>query len=653
LNLASNFFTVTQGANGNITPAGTGGVVSVATGANQTFTITPNTGYHIASLTVDSSAVAPLVSSYTFTNVTGNHTIAATFGAGTQDWPIQIIGASTVNLSKADFETLAAAHPSHTYNDTDGNLWQGVALYRLIGMVDDADPATFNSGLASVYSIKFTAADGYTKTMAPSDYAANFVFGNSEDVFLANQVKLAGASTWTELPLTKPTNASKLWYPVMSNGGGITVSNMRVGAITKIELLNLPVTTYAVTTSVTPAPALTAGCSVSGNGNYAAGSSISLNATAAAGWIFSGWSSNDITISNPAANPLIFTMPAKDVNVTGNFTLIPVVVVSVSPASQSVMAGMNFSVDLVIETNTPVRGWQANVAFDANKLACNGVTEGTFLSAYAASHSGGTVAGGTATIDNSGGHVTIPGYAITNAGTSGPTGTGTLCTIYFTAKNGVSGVAGIPLSGVVVVDANGTAISGVTAHSGAVTVTALSPFQFVLKAGWNTFSTPISLAASNNTLGTVLAGASYDMAYSYNAQTQAWVPLTNSFVIQPCDAIYIHMLADYTGTLTVNTALTPPPSKALQAGWNLISLAYTQPMKADEALLSIDVLAGGSPGYSQVLSQALSGQTGWIYVNGQVIADAGATGWMLPGKGYWVFMISAGILAGFTITPVP
>ena len=56
--------TVTQNVNGDISPETT----NVNYGTSQTFSITPNTGYSIASLTVDGSSVQP-TSSYTFNNV--------------------------------------------------------------------------------------------------------------------------------------------------------------------------------------------------------------------------------------------------------------------------------------------------------------------------------------------------------------------------------------------------------------------------------------------------------------------------------------------------------------------------------------------------------------------------------------------------------
>jgi photosystem II stability/assembly factor-like uncharacterized protein len=70
-------FTITAsaGANGSISPSG---AVAVDSGANQSFTITPNANYHVADVLVDGSSVGA-VTSYTFTNITANHTISATF----------------------------------------------------------------------------------------------------------------------------------------------------------------------------------------------------------------------------------------------------------------------------------------------------------------------------------------------------------------------------------------------------------------------------------------------------------------------------------------------------------------------------------------------------------------------------------------------
>lgn len=83
--------TASAGANGSITP---NGATSVASGANQSFTFTPASGYVVDTVTVDGVAVANPGASYTFTGVTANHTIHVTFkekpssgGGGGSDTP--------------------------------------------------------------------------------------------------------------------------------------------------------------------------------------------------------------------------------------------------------------------------------------------------------------------------------------------------------------------------------------------------------------------------------------------------------------------------------------------------------------------------------------------------------------------------------------
>ncbi|NOV02797.1 S-layer homology domain-containing protein [Paenibacillus planticolens] len=75
--------TASAGSNGIISPRGS---VIVTEGTNQTFAVMPNNGYMIDTLTVDSTTVTG--STYTFTNVTSNHTISVTF----KQTPIEPVG---------------------------------------------------------------------------------------------------------------------------------------------------------------------------------------------------------------------------------------------------------------------------------------------------------------------------------------------------------------------------------------------------------------------------------------------------------------------------------------------------------------------------------------------------------------------------------
>ena len=73
--------TPSAGANGSITP---GTATLVASGGSQAFSIMPNAGYQRDTVKVDGVDQPAAVTSgtYTFTNVTANHTISATFVVG-------------------------------------------------------------------------------------------------------------------------------------------------------------------------------------------------------------------------------------------------------------------------------------------------------------------------------------------------------------------------------------------------------------------------------------------------------------------------------------------------------------------------------------------------------------------------------------------
>jgi hypothetical protein len=95
--------TVTQGANGTISP----GTTTVAQGSSATFAIAPSSGYTIASVTVDGVSVGT-VSSYTFSNVQAAHTITAAFTSGTPTVVLLSQG-KTATASTQESTTYSAA----------------------------------------------------------------------------------------------------------------------------------------------------------------------------------------------------------------------------------------------------------------------------------------------------------------------------------------------------------------------------------------------------------------------------------------------------------------------------------------------------------------------------------------------------------------
>jgi hypothetical protein len=94
--------TSSSGPNGSITPVGT---TSITQGANQSYSISPDSNYHIRDVQVDGVSVGAK-SSYTFLNVTTSHTITAFFDINTY----MITASSTTNGSILPFGSVPVVH---------------------------------------------------------------------------------------------------------------------------------------------------------------------------------------------------------------------------------------------------------------------------------------------------------------------------------------------------------------------------------------------------------------------------------------------------------------------------------------------------------------------------------------------------------------
>ncbi len=175
-----------------------------------------------------------------------------------------------------------------------------------------------------------------------------------------------------------------------------------------------------------------------------------------------------------------------------------------------------------------------------------------------------------------------------------------------------------------------------------------------LAEDWNIWSVPIAPAANCDTVNEALDLWGADsgkklIAYYFDssASPQAWAEADN---ITPLQAIYVKMSEAGTIDVCFSTNATSPPLKAMKVGWNLVGLAELYPMDAPEALLDAywgTGVATNLPGYSKAISPSLNGVY-WTYLR---LAD-GFAAYMLPTKGYWVFMVNDGVLGGFTSTPI-
>jgi hypothetical protein len=386
------------------------------------------------------------------------------------------------------------------------DTWVGVPVKDLI----DAALGTSYDGTG--YSIVAFASDGYPVMAGPTSTGTNI------DTTGANTIMVAKSKDGI----------------AMTSGGTLACTNFTAGnqfdsGLTRIELVYAQKATGSAggvvgQTGFTwplssgnkqgPNPWLNYSVipvSLSGSATFG---NPTFSITANSGYLTTSVLADSVAVVPPPAS-YTFASVATNHTLVATFAL-PVVNVSISPPSQAVANGAAFNVNLAISTDTATRGWSANVTFDATRMSCTGVTEGTFLSAYAASNlPGGTVSGGAVTIDNVAGFVTIPGYALTNAGTSGPTGSGNLCNISFTAKAAIDNFASITVANAIVSDVNAASIPGVTLTGGQVAIGNVPMADLVVSAA--------STAKVNDT--------SYTITYTITNQGNADAAATSVSIV--------------------------------------------------------------------------------------------------------------------------
>ena len=220
-------------------------------------------------------------------------------------------------------------------------------------------------------------------------------------------------------------------------------------------------------------------------------------------------------------------------------------------------------------------------------------------------------------------------------------------------------------------------------------------FQLPMQAGWNLRSAPLTLDGNYSTFGnmTALNGLSgLQAVWTYNATSGLWVEPGLAGVMEPLSAYYIKMNASGQLCYIVNRGLTAPPTRALEAGWNLVGPAspfdYEYPEEYEDypwtlpfnsmlpwdALFSARYAPGGLAGWSIAMNPPEELEyTERFYYNGSELDKepylkhfeqkgwvafsneewSGGDVYLTAGGGFWVFMENAADLAGFSYTPYP
>ena len=222
---ASNFtidrwtITASAGTGGSISPSG---AVSVSEGGSQAFTIAANSGYTIASVLVDGASVGA-VSSYTFSNVTANHTISASFAvvgnftitasAGTGG---TITPSGAVQVASGGSQAFAiAASGGYSISSVlvDGASVGAVTSYTFSNVTaNHTIAASFTAGVPSAWPM---ASGNYTESFADiANWANNFASGVGANVWGAVPVQSAGT-----IPDGAKTTVSTATFTTGTSGG--------------------------------------------------------------------------------------------------------------------------------------------------------------------------------------------------------------------------------------------------------------------------------------------------------------------------------------------------------------------------------------------------------------------------------------------------
>ena len=314
--------TASAGQGGSITPSGN---VSVAENGSQKFTITPSEGYEIADVTVDGKSQGAKTT-YEFTNVTENHTIAASFTAKAVTLPDSIHedfnkgmpdGWTVEGPSKA-YETWKVARYREFNSDAAvcsynfmGNQAQNEKLsLPQINMKDNMQ-LSFKYGVAYdklqsgayTFTVQATKNKGQTwETLWDAKSAVGTIDeeDSSEDVTGNAKITIPAAYCTTEAQF------AFVFAGAVRNGGSVAVDDV------------------VLDKSSTPAPdrygitiaAMEHGTVTADKTTAAAGETVTLTVTPDEGYQLK---SGSLMANDKAVTGNTFTMPDKEVRITALF----------------------------------------------------------------------------------------------------------------------------------------------------------------------------------------------------------------------------------------------------------------------------------------------------------------------------------------------
>ena len=178
------------GNGGTISPVGTSNLVS---GGNQTYTIAPATGYHVSDVFVDGASVGA-VTSYTFSNVTANHTIFAAFEAN--EYTVTVNQPANGVITPGTTTVVYQATPTFVITPNTGYSVTAITLNGNNVM----SQATNNNGVYTYTLPAVTANATLSATMTIKSFTITATAGSNGSINGPSTVNYGANATYTITP---------------------------------------------------------------------------------------------------------------------------------------------------------------------------------------------------------------------------------------------------------------------------------------------------------------------------------------------------------------------------------------------------------------------------------------------------------------------
>jgi len=333
--------TASAGVGGSISPVGD---VVVGHGQSQSFTITSNTGYVISGVLVDGTSMGA-VSSYTFTNVTGDHWIHAAFNvlqytitaSAGDGGSISPVGDVVVNYGQSQAFNITP-NTGYAINDVvvDGTPVGALSSYSVTNEINSSAGYAISEVLVGGTSMG--AVSSYTFTNVTDDHTIHAAFKVLQYTITASAGVGGNISPVGDVVVN---HGQSQGFNITPNEGyvisDVLVDGTPVGAVSSYTFTNVTddhtihanfglittglTTRYGLTLAVSPGAGGTA-TDGTGAAFYKEGDIVAIRALAKDCYDFVNWTAPAGVLADAYAAETAFTMPGQSVTVTANFEFI-------------------------------------------------------------------------------------------------------------------------------------------------------------------------------------------------------------------------------------------------------------------------------------------------------------------------------------------